>query len=199
MIIECPSCEAKVDAKVLAEHEYPPSDFSDPHKIVFLLCTICESTMVGFSEPIQVDYDKWDWSNPSRLWPKPPERFKREIPPLVRRSLEEAKKCFRAKAFSACAVMCGRALEGICTLHTKKKNLASGLKELKENKIIDNRLYEWGEALRKERNIGAHASEEETNQEDAQDLLDFVTAICEYIFVLSKKYENYVKRKVSKI
>jgi hypothetical protein len=36
VIIECPHCESRVDAKVLAEKEYGPNDGADPYKISFL-------------------------------------------------------------------------------------------------------------------------------------------------------------------
>jgi len=32
-------------------------------------------------------------------------------------------------------------------------------------------------------------------KEDAQDLLDFVEAICEYAFVLTAKFDNYMARR----
>ena len=32
-------------------------------------------------------------------------------------------------------------------------------------------------------------------KEDAQDLLDFVEAICEYVFVLTAKFESYIARR----
>ena len=92
--------------------------------------------------------------------------------------------------------MPGRTLEGVCKHHsTKTKNLAAGLKELKEKGIIDERLFKWGEELRKHRNIGAHASDEKISKEDAKDLLDFVNAICEYVFVLTEKFNKFIERK----
>ena len=57
---------------------------------------------------------------------------------MTRLSSEEARKGFGAEAYAACAVMCGRAIEGICAEHdTKSKNLGAGLKELKDRHIID--------------------------------------------------------------
>jgi hypothetical protein len=47
---------------------------------------------------------------------------------------------------------------------------------------IDQRLYEWGEELREHRNLAAHASERTFNREDAEDLFEFVNAICECLF-----------------
>ena len=91
--------------------------------------------------------------------------------------------------------MCGRAIEALCKERIKKKQtLEKGLKELKDKVIIDNRLFEWGEALRHRRNIGAHATGEDVSAEDAADLLDFSIAICDYVYVLSAKYEKFKQR-----
>jgi hypothetical protein len=96
--------------------------------------------------------------------------------------------------------MCGKAIEAICAEHkTKSKNLGAGLKELLDKKVIDVRLFEWGDALRQQRNIGAHANEEDVSREDARDVLDFALAICEYVFVLSGKYEEFQARQKKKV
>jgi hypothetical protein len=64
--------------------------------------------------------------------------------------------------------MCGRALERICRhYNTKSKILAKGIEELLDRKIIDDRLYEWGEVLREQRNLGAHATEGKISRIDA--------------------------------
>src|SRR5690606_16424667 len=119
-----------------------------------------------------------------------------EIPEIARNSLIEAKICFKAKAYSACAVMCGRAIEGVCKNHDPKtKTLAAGLKKLRDDRVIDSRLYEWGEALRENRNLGAHATTEKVSKDDAKDLLDFSAAICEYVFVLNAKWERFQTRR----
>jgi hypothetical protein len=57
-----------------------------------------------------------------------------------------------------------------------------------------NRLFEWGNALRKHRNLGAHATTERVSRDDARDLLDFSIAICEYVFVLNEKFQRFVER-----
>ena len=104
-----------------------------------------------------------------------------------------------AGAFLACAVMCGRAIEAICTEHkTKSPTLAEGLRELKDRQIIDQRLFDWAETLRHQRNIGAHATAESITPQDARDVLDFAIAICEYVVVLSDKYETFRNRQKRK-
>ena len=51
MIVECPHCSSKVDAKLIAEKEYPPGE-GDPYKICFLECPVCSAAIVGGSELI---------------------------------------------------------------------------------------------------------------------------------------------------
>jgi hypothetical protein len=92
--------------------------------------------------------------------------------------------------------MCGRALEGVCVHYkTKSQNLYSGLKELRDTKVIDERLLTWGDELRKVRNLGAHASTEKVPRDDARDVLNFLHAICDYVFVLSRRFENFMSRR----
>jgi hypothetical protein len=198
MLIECAFCNSKVDAKVLAEQEAPRGDFGEPTKYVFVTCPICKNAHVGLSEEFQFGPDDFAWSALKRVWPSPPRQFGDNVPLLVRSSIDEAEKCYRAEAYNACAVMCGRAIEGICVQLAGEKNIAKGLQKLKAKNIIDTRLFEWAESLRKERNIGAHASGDDTSQKDARDILDFARGIIEYIFVLSARYEAYKLRKTNK-
>jgi len=195
MIIECLNCESKVDAKVLAAHESFDENIG-PYKVTFVECPVCKGAMLGYQDVIQIGRDTWDYDDAIRVWPAPDKYVSGYLPDIVRNSLDQAKKCFKAKAYDACAVMCGRVLEGICSIQkTKHKFLRGGLKELLDNQIIDKRIYEWGEALRKHRNIGAHATKEKISKDDARYLLDFAEAICEYIFVLSEKFETFMKSK----
>jgi len=178
-----------VDATELARHEsFDDNSDPAPFRSFFLVCPGCKSPLVAGFYPAFEDA-------PSRVWPAPDRYISSEIPAIVSTSLEEAERCFKAKAYTACAVMCGRALEGISVHHgTKAPSLVGGLKELLEKKIIDGRLYEWSQALRKLRNLAAHASGEKISRDDARDLFDFSHAICEYVFVLNAKYEAFVKR-----
>ena len=191
MIVECKNCESKVDSIVL----YSGPDSGRLLKISLAKCPICESPLVVGQTYLQTGPDTSEWVDTKRLWPEPNDYLHPSIPPQVRDSLLEAQKCYRAKAFMACVVMCGRTIEAICCPHTQEENLSRGLKALKEKGIIDGRLFEWGDSLRQERNIGAHATRIKTSREDAGFALDFATAICEYVFVLSAKYNAYQMRK----
>lgn len=199
MITECPHCDSKVDCEekgfVSIDSEYAGL----PTKAVLLKCKVCHNPLFGYTEMVQISQNDFEWDHVRRLWPVPEDDIDGEIPSIARVSLVEAKLCFRAKAYSACAVMCGRAIEGVCKhYHPTTKTLSNGLRKLKEEGTIDQRLFEWGEALREHRNLGAHASVEKVAKDDARDLLDFCVAICEYVFVLNAKFQRFQDRKIPK-
>jgi hypothetical protein len=196
MIIDCPTCRSRVDAEVHGERKsYNPQEDPFPYKVALLSCPSCGSTLVGLSEQIHDHPDNEPyWEDALRLWPEPKRVLPPYIPDFVRNSLEEADRCFNAGAYAACAVMCGRALEGIC-LHFKTKStvLHTALIELRDTEIIDKRIYTWGDELRKVRNLGAHATAERVPPTDARYVLDFVHAITEYVFVLNKKFDDFMR------
>ncbi|MES9860321.1 MAG: DUF4145 domain-containing protein [Candidatus Thiodiazotropha sp. 4PDIVS1] len=191
MIIECNQCEAKVDAKEIGSHFYNDAEV----KLGFYLCPVCESVLVGQSDLVLTRSGDAEFTPASRLWPEPYQQLDTSIPETVRRSIEDARKCYQSGVYSAAAVMCGKAIEFVTVEKTSEKTLFKGLKAMKEQNLIDERLFEWAEALRKERNIGAHAVNEETTVQDASDILDFAVAFCEYVYVLTQKYDEYLARK----
>ncbi len=200
MLIECPYCQSKVDAKVVGErHYYNPPDDPIPSKVSVAGCPSCGNTLVGLQEENGDPECEDRWSEAIRLWPQPKRTIAWTVPDIVKTSLEEADRCYYAGAYSACVVMCGRALEGICLHHnTKSSTLSDGLKELKEKEIIDKRLFTWGDEFRKVRNLGAHASTEKVSKQDARDVLDFTHAITDYVFVLSGKFDQFMERRQKK-
>ena len=72
--------------------------------------------------------------------------------------------------------------------------LAEGLGKLKDDKIIDQRLYDWSQQLHAFRNIAAHPDDESISRQDAEDLQTFAYAIVEYIYDLTDRYEEFKAR-----
>jgi Domain of unknown function (DUF4145) len=137
-------------------------------------------------------------------WSEPPEReyppmdrtLQYSVPDSIRNAFTEARTCFRAKAFIATAIMCRKTLEGICSAHgTKSKNLAGELKELKDKGVIENRLFEWAEALRTMGNEAAHGVDFIVSREDAEDTLQFTEALIQYVFTYRDRFEEFKKRR----
>jgi hypothetical protein len=143
------------------------------------------------------------WSDAERVWPGVQTTLSKVIPSSIRDSLAEATKCLEHGGYTASVAMTGRALEAVARhFHKggKEKHLmlGKGLEELHANKIIDERLYLWSKELHEHRNLAAHATEAFFTKDDAEDLFNFAVAICEYVFVISTKYESFVRRKENK-
>ena len=203
MLIDCPYCKSKVKASVEGEREhFDPREDQFPYRVQVGGCPSCHQTLVGVSEQVPTEDDFGDvediWSAVTRVWPLPKRVLAWHVPEIVKTSVDEADRCFQSGAFTASVVMCGRALEGVCVDKGIKATLQAGLQELVKQKIIDQRLYEWGEELRKVRNLGAHATPEKVSREDASDVLDFLHAIADYIYVLNRKFEEFRLRRAAK-
>ncbi len=214
-IVYCPWCKAKVAAleKGRAKREGFTEEDREPFAYIVLIgtCPSCEEILVG--ETHQIDFegyaaDEDRWSDVIRVYPKPPKSFSsRRIPRVVRQSLDEADRCLQVGAYTAACVMLGRALEALCRDIIKSKSktkdpvdsskeitLSEGIEKLKDDKIIDDRLYEWSQQLRVFRNLAAHPEEADISREDAGDLQSFVVAIVEYVYDLADRYEEFKRR-----
>ena len=194
MIIECIGCEALVDAKLVASYEYSDPD-APPGKYSFLKCPKCESP----SLTVQENYTGEDWEEPYRLYPPQENQLNLSIPAPIRSAYAEARSCFKAKAYTAAAIMCRKTLEAICAEHkATEKNLVSALKEMKEKGVIESRLYEWADALRISGNEAAHDVSVTVSAEDARDVLEFANALLEYVFTFRDKFEEFKERRSKK-
>ncbi|MBS3668003.1 DUF4145 domain-containing protein [Vreelandella boliviensis] len=200
MIIECNYCKANVDAKVIATHESNDPEEPGPFHVSLVECPSCGNALVAgqYEWPVGLE-GEFVLDKPDRMWPEQKKYISLVIPEGIRTSIEEAQRCLSGNAYIACTSMSGRALEGVCRHYkTKAKSLNGALAELKDREVIDSRLHEWGKELHKHRNIAAHAGDEKVNPKDASDLLDFVIAICEYIFVLTEKFDKFMARSEKK-
>lgn len=193
IVIDCPHCAVRVKAEA-------KSWVGNGEDAAFFLveCPSCGNALFGSSTAGLDQLNNWVWDTAERIWPTPllvdvgP-----SIPNAARRDITEAQKCLSHGIYSAAAVLCGRALERLIKEKAGANTIAKGLAELKKQGIIDERLFNWAEVLRKERNIGAHASDEDTTKENAQDIIDFTIAIFDYVYTLSDKYEKYMARKTA--
>jgi hypothetical protein len=118
------------------------------------------------------------------------------IPGSIRLAYEEARTCFRAKAYTATAIMCRKTLEGIAEEHKVTiRNLASALKEMKDKGVIESRLYEWADALRISGNEAAHGVSTSISPQDAKDILEFTNALLEYVFTFQERFKQFKERR----
>ncbi|MDP3427290.1 MAG: DUF4145 domain-containing protein, partial [Humidesulfovibrio sp.] len=96
--------------------------------------------------------------------------------------------------------MCRKTLEGICSVHSvAERNLMSALRKMKEQGMIDERLYEWSDALRLAGNEAAHGVKSIISEADASDVLEFTNAILDYMFSYRDRFEKFKSRRAAKV
>lgn len=174
-------------------------DSESESAVVLAECPSCNGPLVGLTSVYVDEHNSWRYEHAERVWPAPSTvELSVSIPEQARREIKDAQKCLSHGVCSAAVVLCGRALERLVKLKAPGKTLHDGLTELKAQGVIDSRLFDWAGVLRKERNLGAHAGEEDVTRENAEDVLAFTIAIFEYVFTLSEKYTEFMARKAVK-
>jgi hypothetical protein len=194
MILDCKYCEALVDAILLKDYS-GCSEEGLPYKYSFLKCPKCDSPFLVYQEDIGLD----NWDDPYRLYPTQ-DVINPFYPEPIKNAYSEAQVCFKAKAYIASTIMCRKTLEGICKEHNiKEDNLNTSLKKMKEQGIIESRLFEWADTLRISGNEAVHDLNVKVTKDDAKDIIEFTNALLEYIFTFNDKYEQYRKRQENKM
>ncbi|MBV9562553.1 MAG: DUF4145 domain-containing protein [Bradyrhizobium sp.] len=222
-IIDCPHCKAKVGAE---QHGYIDRSHWDDEagepvgeRILIGKCPSCTLSLVGRAAQIEFedyDSDADSFGDVVRVYPNPPKAFTSwRIPRTLTQSLVEADRSFQAGANIAACVMLGRALEALCRNLLQEKEelkaaegapakpkkrlmLGNGIKELRERKIIDDRLYDWSLSLQAVRNLAAHPEDISVSRQDVEDLQAFVYAITEYVYDLTDRYNEFKEREEEK-
>jgi hypothetical protein len=136
-------------------------------------------------------------SPPRRVFP-PAERRELGIavPKNIQAAFKEAVQCFKAKAFTASAIMCRKTLEGLCAAHDAKSgNLAKGLAKLRDDGVIESRLFEWAEELRVSGNAAAHGVDSTVSRQDCENILEFTEALAQYVFTYRHKFQQFKERR----
>ncbi|WP_432052077.1 DUF4145 domain-containing protein [Streptomyces xiamenensis] len=135
------------------------------------------------------------------IWPEQLRPLSHQVPQPLRREHEEARQCFKAKAYTATAVMVRRTLEGVCSdqgvsgANGRPKPLVKMLEQLKSDGKIDGRLLEWAQALRVLGNEGAHFTGSGVSRQDAADGLALAEALLDYLYVLAAQFEVFKARR----
>ena len=196
--------------------DYFNNEDGDPFgdKVMLGKCPGCSIALVGRAEQLTFEGYQADeadtYSDVVRVFPFPPKQFTSyRIPRPLNQSLLEADRSFQAGANIAACVMLGRALEALCrdqleekaeakadekTKPKRRVMLGSGIKELRDQKIIDDRLYDWSVSLQVMRNLAAHPEDITVSRQDVEDLQAFVYAITEYVYDLTDRYNEFKER-----
>jgi uncharacterized protein DUF4145 len=156
------------------------------------------SSVLGAGHPILVRQEEvWEdsWTNPETVYPCEGNASNPELPERLQTALQEARRCYQAKAYTATALLCRRAIETLCVDRgVREKNLALSLATMRDRHLIDGGLFDWADGLRLAGNKAAHDVESEISWEDARDLVEFTEALLEYVIVFRERFERYKER-----
>jgi hypothetical protein len=114
----------------------------------------------------------------------------------IRDTFQEARTCFQGELYTSSLVMCRKTIEMLC-LYFKIEDpykLHGKLTRMREKDIIDNKFYEWANALKSFGDEAVHTSEK-FSKEDAQDILDFTYALVEYCIDFDYKFQQLLERR----
>jgi hypothetical protein len=195
MALVCPRCEGPVMGEPHGyTMSYDPNE-GPPERWTLLKCPRDHALLVLQNEFSGLTFDDDD---PFRVYPPQDRHLSTEIPQPLRSAHEEARKCLRAKAYTAAVAMSGRTLEGACELQGVKENtLQRSLGKMKEGGLIDGRLWDWAETLRGVRNAASHFNNEELTRQDAEDALAFSEALLDYLYVLTARFNALKERRTT--
>lgn len=194
-VVPCRSCERHVNAGEVGGYSYFDDNIGDPVGFILLRCPACDQPMLAAQDYTYSGHENWEPAEPRIVYPEPYKQLSYDVPEVVRKSYEEAVRCFSSKAFTASAIMCRRTLEALVGEKLgKPRALSSGIAELKKLGLIDPQLVEWADALRVSGNKAAHDVGTNVSKQDAQDVIEFSHALIEYVFTYKQKFEEFKKR-----
>jgi hypothetical protein len=203
----CPSCNILVEAKVIARGSggfrsdavCPLDEVDAEYHGEFYsvaLCRRCKGPFLVRESRFGVPGEFETVTDETLLFPVTTVRNIEGVPASVQRSIEQADRSFSSGSYDAAALMCRRALEGVCkTLCACGPNLALKLGDLQAKGHIDQKLLRWAHGVRLVGNDAAHEVDQAVAKEDARDILDLTEALLMYVFSLDKKFREFESRR----
>lgn len=196
--LDCATCGTIVAATVIGHYAFFADGPDIPIRYLFTRCPSCNDPMVARQDNDGDWNDDRDFSEAVRVLPAPSQAGP-AVPRSVATAYEEAVRCVTVRAYAAMALMCRKALEALIAEHkVSARNLSEALKAMRDQGLIEQRLYEWADALRLTGNQAAHDVAENISREDARDVLDFTSAIIEYVFTFRDRFEVFKERRARK-
>ncbi|WP_188682520.1 DUF4145 domain-containing protein [Nesterenkonia cremea] len=130
-------------------------------------------------------------------FPETHRALSRAVPLTVRESYDEAISCFRSGLNTAAVIMARRTVELVCKEQgLSEGTLAQKLRKMREQDLIDERLFDWSSVAKDLGNNGAHDFNP-VAREDADDALLFTEALASYLYTFAERYETHRRREVA--
>ena len=191
-LVICPHCGNTTQHKLRTRQDFTveiEEDMFDECWWAILQCSTCGQ--------LSLYRDYWDESRKtwtSKLIYPVPIIAPIEVPGNIQQLFQEA-VLVKPLSPSLCAVGIRRCLEAICNDKGATEGTLRGkVKELASKQILPERLVEMMNSSRIIGNIGAHTRSTKVTEDDASVLIDFCSAILEYVYVAPNKIASIQKR-----
>lgn len=207
----CANCNVQTDARIVATHtQITPTDptkaETDPVDATYYVsqyelavCSRCDSVFLKESNFIEIPGEVCAPQGEQILYPANRNVSTAGMPESTVRAYVAAARSFQVGLYEPCVIMCRKCIESLCKeLGATKGNLKDRLIDLEHKGQIDQKLMGWADELRLIGNDAAHDLDIVIEQADAQDALEFVEAIILYAFSLTRKFEEFKKRRGSR-
>ena len=192
LITHCEQCLNQVSATEVQHLLYSDGPAAPIWRFSLLQCDNCGNPMLVYEEDSPGPF----FDDPIWLHPAPAPAVSPLVPSALRREIEEARSCLSHGLFTAAAVMAGRAVEGIAqTYDISNQTLHNAIKELGRRGVLDGRFLEWADHLRVVRNQAAHFTGTQVEKDDAEDMVALVEAIVTYVFVFTRRFDEFSERR----
>lgn len=190
--VACPSCMRAVVMHVEAQWEAYDPESGTPERWTAAHCPNCKQATLY----LQNYWSEAGWDEYWQAYPPQTRRLDPAVPAALRTDYSEAQRCVDAKCYTAGVIMARRVIEGICVEQGfKVRNLLGSLKEMRDAGVIDARLYDWADVVREVGNEGAHASGKTVSRDDTEEVLKFVEALLDYLYVFQSRYIQFKARR----
>lgn len=122
------------------------------------------------------------------------------MPDQVGRNWLQAQKSLETESWDAAVIMARTAMQAaLREQQAKGKNLIDEINDLAEQGILPPLMVDWANEVRVLGNKGTHqnSTSEGTEADDAEDIVEYLDYLLEYLYALPKKIKIYRERKAS--
>ena len=193
---KCDSCKALVKFDPLFVHERY-DEYGEDEEYTFAECPNCSEPALFFRHELKLQRDILEISEPvfHVLWPVSERVINYSLPKTIAQSYEEACQAEFNNLPNSAAIMIGRVLESICQdFSFKARTLAGSLQKMKDEGILSEELFTWGNELRLIRNKAAHVADTELELSEVSDALDFLQSLLELLYKTRPKFQRFRER-----
>ncbi|HEY9899627.1 MAG TPA: DUF4145 domain-containing protein [Pantanalinema sp.] len=184
--------------KQVGETTYFDKDEGEAYVYTLVTCVRCSSPLLAVRDVYDDFSEGISYGEPRRVYPLSGDELRYTVPVRIRLAFDEAVMCLRARAYTASAILCRKALEGMCVeLGEGSGTLAARLDTLLRKGLIDQSYFDWAKEFKDLGNDAAHDVNVTVAKKDAEDLIQLTHALLENTFTFRPKFEELKKRRAN--